>query len=132
MKLKNGDISRLYEALTRLSGLTGKEGLAVAKTKLAIRDDAAAFVEVRDNIFRRYGTEEAGRLVVHLDSPNYEDFLKEITELANEEVDADLHQIPEAEYNIDRIYCETAQAEDYEVFDRLMVDRTKVDSDEPV
>ena len=76
MKLKNGDISRLYEALTRLSGLTGKEGLAVAKTKLAIRDDAAAFVEVRDNIFRRYGTEEDGRLVVRLDSPNYEEFLK--------------------------------------------------------
>ena len=132
MKLKNGDISRLYEALTRLSGLTGKEGLAVAKTKLAIRDDAAAFVEVRDNIFRRYGTEEDGRLVVRLDSPNYDEFLKEITELANEEVDVDLHQIPEAEYNIDRIYCETAQAKDYEVFDRLMVDRTKVDNDEPV
>ena len=132
MKLKNGDISRLYEALTRLSGLTGKEGLAVAKTKLAIRDDAAAFVEVRDNIFRRYGTEEDGRLVVRLDSPNYEDFLKEITELANEEVDVNLDQIPEAEYNIDRIYCETAQAEDYEVFDRLMVDRTTVNSDEPV
>ena len=132
MKLKNGDISRLYEALTRLSGLTGKEGLAVAKTKLAIRDDAAAFVEVRDNIFRRYGTEEAGRLVVRLDSPNYDEFLKEITELANKEADVDLHQIPESEYNIDRIYCKTAQAEDYEVFDRLMVDRTKVDSDEPV
>lgn len=132
MKLKNGDISRLYEALARLSGLTGKEGLAVAKTKLAIRDDAAAFVEVRDNIFRRYGTEEDGRLVVRLDSPNYEDFLKEITELANKEADVNLHQIPESEYNIDRIYCETAQAEDYEVFDRLMVDRTTVDSDEPV
>ena len=132
MKLKNGDISRLYEALTRLSGLTGKEGLAVAKTKLAIRDDAAAFVEVKDNIFRRYGTEKDGRLMVRLDSPNYDDFLKEITELANEEVDVNLHQIPESEYNIDRIYCETAQAEDYEVFDRLMVDRTKVDNDEPV
>lgn len=123
MKIKYGELNRLFETLSRMSGLTGKEGYAIAKTKIAIRDEVSVFVELRDGLFQKYGSADGDRLIVKTDAPEYETFIKEFAELCNKEIDVNIHQIPEAEYSLDKVYCDSAQAEDYEVFDQYMVDR---------
>lgn len=121
MKIKTGQIIQLTETLHRMETLTGDAGYAVGRSLLALDPEYTLAQKLRINLFQKYGEKkENGTYVV---KARQEDFIKEMDELMNREVDVNIHQLLEEKYDPDAMYCETAQAIDYRVFDELMVER---------
>ena len=131
MKITYGMLFKLSETLNRMSGLTGKPGFSIAKTKRAIAQETEVFVELRDNLVTKYGeSNENGGYSIKPGSKHWEEFIAEFSELHGEEVDVDIHRLSADEYDIDKMYCENATAADYELFELIMVE--KKDEDKPV
>lgn len=131
MKTNYGTISRLSETLSRMSGLTGRAGFAIARTKRMLKQEAETFEELRSNLVKKYGEKNKDDSIsVKPGGQNWNDFLKEYTELYQKEVDVDIIQLKSDEYNIDDIYCENATADDYEIFEAFMVEKKEDEADD--
>ena len=116
-------IEEFNACLSRMSSLTEKPGMAIALTRRGLREHLEVINELRRNIFRKYGTEDKdGNLTVQKDSENYDDFVREMSEFLNEKAEVEIYQVPADGFTIDGIYCETAKAQDYELFELLMVE----------
>ena len=129
MVLNTSQIIQLTETLHRMESLTGDAGYAVARSLKALDPEYEIAQSCRISIFKKYGTEqEDGSYVIRNDSDKKEDFIREMDELMAREVDVNLHQVLADKYNPDEIYCLSAQAIDYRVFEELMVESPEVTS----
>lgn len=118
--LAYGMITELNQSLVRMLTLTGEPGLVVAKTRRSIKDEVEVYEQLRRNLFLKYGTETDGQITVPAD--NREAFTRELMELMNRKTEVTIFQMPEESFDIDALYCETAEARDYELFEALMVE----------
>ena len=130
MKMTYGVLNALNENLRKMSGLTGKVGYAIAKTKRSIAAEAGVFAELRDNLITKYGEETENGYSVKPGSKHWNEFLKEYGELYSKEVDVTIHKISHEDFDIDKIYCENASADDYDIFEELMVEKEKKEEKE--
>lgn len=122
MKMNYGALNALSEALNRMSGLTGRAGFAIARTKRSIRSEVEVFGELRDNLVRKYGKKkENGAISIAPGDERWGEFLAEFQELFVRETEVELYQLSKDEFDPDGIYCESAKADDYELFEAMMV-----------
>ena len=119
-KIAYGELDVLAEALQRMEGLTGEAGFAIAKTKRAINAEAGIFAELRNNLVKKYGkTDERGGISVKPGDENWNAFLEEYTALYTKEAEVELSQV--ARFDLDALYCPSAKASDYDIFEKYMV-----------
>ena len=75
----------------------GIVGLKLMRNKRMIDDELKEYYKLEADLFRKYGEEKDGQLVIAKDSENYPLFLKEIEPLNNEEVSFEFRKITEEE-----------------------------------
>lgn len=132
MKINYGALNALSETLNRMSGLTGKAGFAIARTKRSIRSETEVFMELRDNLVKKYGKKNENETVsIAPGDEHWEEFLLEFRKLFEREADVEIHQLDESDYDPDSMYCETAKADDYELFEAVMVKREEKGEEDP-
>lgn len=107
------------QAFGRMGTLTGKVGYAIVRSKHNLQKEYEIYSEMRNNLIRKYADE--GSNGIKPGDKNFPAFVKEYAELQNKEVEADLHQIDKADYDINAVYCETAQAQDYDLIEVFLV-----------
>ena len=72
MKITNGTIVELIEVINKFQDVTGKLAYAMAKNRLILGEHMKDFEEVRNNLIKKYGTEdENGNVSINQDSENY-------------------------------------------------------------
>ena len=125
IKLSYGTIDELMQAFDRMGTLTGKIGYAILRTKRNIQSEYQIYLDLRNNLIMKYA--EEGSNGIKPGDKNFPQFAQEYFELLNTEIDADVHQVDKSDYDIDAVYCETAQARDYDLIENLLVKEDKQD-----
>lgn len=121
-KLTYGELDALSECLNRMSGLTEKYGFAIAKTKRSLASEAGVFRELKDNLVIKYGTKnEDGITSIKSGDKNWVEFAKLYNELCTREVEVEIFQVEG--FELDDVYCPTAKADDYAIFEAYMVEK---------
>lgn len=95
--MKTSQAESLSIALNSLMEEKGIVGLKLARNKRMIDDELKEYYEFKQELFKKYGEEKDGNLVIAKDSENYPLFMKEIEPLENQEVNFDFRKISEDE-----------------------------------
>ncbi len=117
MDVKNGEIFLAREPLQKLMEvkLPVKASYQVAKLANKFNEQLKVIDEVRNNLIRNYGEkDDKGQTVVKQESPNFQKFVEEFTELLDQEVEIIVEKIrlPEkvmstcdsCHHNMDRLF----------------------------
>ena len=122
-KISYGALNRLNDCLQRLMSLTGDYGLCIAKTKMAIAGEVGVYKEMFDNVVKKYGEENDGKISISHKSPRWKEFLTEYEKLITTETEVNIYRVKADGFKLDDIKCDGANAEDYMVFSELMVEK---------
>lgn len=95
MKLSQAE--QLSIALNTMMEEKGTIALKLMRNKRMIDEELKEYYKLEADLFRKYGEEKDGQLVIQKDSENYPLFLKEIEPLNNEEVSFEFRKITEEE-----------------------------------
>ena len=95
--MKQSQAKLLSLSLNTMMEEKGVVGLKLMRNKRMIDDELKEYYEFEAELFRKYGEEKDGTLVISKDSENYQEFLKEIEPLNNQEVTFDFRKITEDE-----------------------------------
>lgn len=94
--MKYSQAENLALSLNSLLDIKGSCGLKIARNLRMINDELKEYYQFKAELFKKYGEEKDGQLVVHKDSPNFPLFAKELNEL-DHEIDFDFRKITEEE-----------------------------------
>jgi len=83
--------------LQTMLDVKGITGFKIARNLRMIQDELREYVQFKEGLFRKYGEEKDGQLIVDKDSPNASDFMKELGKLNQQEVQFDFRKITEDE-----------------------------------
>lgn len=75
----------------------GVVGFKIARNLRMINDELREYYEYKQELFKKYGEEVDGNLVINKDSENYPLFISEIKQIAETEVNFDFRKITEDE-----------------------------------
>ena len=75
----------------------GVVGLKLMRNKRMIDDELKEYYEFEAELFKKYGEEKEGQLVISKDSENYKKFLEEIAPLNDAEVNFEFRKLTEEE-----------------------------------
>lgn len=129
IKMTNLFLMDAINMLNKFAGVTGKLGYAISKTKGRMEIEFKPFEEERMKLIRKYGTpDENGNYSVSQDDEHFLDFANEVTSIADEIVEIDIHQISAEDFNNSNYYVEDASVRDYDLLKALFVER----KEEPV
>lgn len=118
--LTYGELDVLGQCLNRMSGLTDKYGFAIAKTKRSLASEVGVFQELKDNLVIKYGTKRKdGTTSIKPGDENWVEFVKLYNELCAKKVDVEIFQVEG--FELDDVFCPTANADDYVIFEDYMV-----------
>ena len=95
--MKQSQAKLLSLSLNTMMEEKGVVGLKLMRNKRMIDDELKEYYEFEAELFRKYGEEKDGQLIISKDSENYQEFLKEIEPLNNQEVTFDFRKITEDE-----------------------------------
>ena len=95
--MKISQAKQLSIALNTMMEEKGTIALKLMRNKRMIDEELKEYYKLEADLFRKYGEEKDGQLVIAKDSENYPLFLKEIEPLNNEEVSFDFRKITEEE-----------------------------------
>ena len=84
-------------SLATLLDTKGVLGFKIARNMRMIQDEIKEYIQFKEGLFRKYGEEKDGQLIVDKNSPNYEEFAKELEKLEKQEVNFDFRKITEEE-----------------------------------
>ena len=96
-EMKISQAKQLSIALNSMMEEKGIVGLKLMRNKRMIDDELKEYYEFEAELFKKYGEEKDGSLVISKDSENYKKFLEEIEPLNNAEVNFDFRKITEEE-----------------------------------
>lgn len=122
MLLTYQQLDQLHGTLHRFESLTGEAGFAVWKTISKIDAEEMTFRKLQFNIFQKYGKDEGDGYRIAPESKDFAKARAELEELVRREVDVDIAKIPRDKYDPDAMYCDTAKAVDYRIFEAYMVE----------
>ena len=94
-KMKISQAKQLSIALNTMMEEKGTIALKLMRNKRMIDEELKEYYALEESLFRKYGEEKDGQLVIAKDSENYPLFLKEIEPLNNEEVSFEFRKITE-------------------------------------
>lgn len=95
--MKIAEAEHLAEVLSTMLKEKGVVGYKIARNLRMINDELKEYYELKQELFRKYGTEDGDRIIINKDSENYPLFIKEISPLAEQEVNFDFRKISEEE-----------------------------------
>lgn len=95
--MKQSQAELLSIALNSLMEEKGIVGLKLARNKRMIDDELKEYYEFKQELFKKYGEERDGQLMISKDSKNIDQFLAELKPLDEQEVDFDFRKITEDE-----------------------------------
>ena len=95
--MKTSQAKNLSLALNTMMDQKGIVGLKLMRNKRMIDDELKEYYELEAELFRKYGEEKDGDLIISKDSENYKKFLEEIEPLNNNEVSFDFRKLAEDE-----------------------------------
>lgn len=95
--MKQSQAEQLSIALNSLMDEKGVVGLKIARNKRMIDDELREYYEFKQELFKKYGEERDGQLMISKDSDNIDQFLAELKPLDEQEVDFDFRKITEDE-----------------------------------
>lgn len=128
IKMTNLFLMDTINMLNKFATVTGKLGYAISKTKGRMEIEFKPFEEERMKLIRKYGTpDENGNYVVKQDNEHFLDFANEVTSIADEIVEIDVHQISAEDFNNSDYFVEDASVRDYDLLKALFVERKEED-----
>lgn len=95
MKLSQADA--LLNILTTMLQTKGIVGFKIARNYRMISDELKEYNDKKMELFKKYGREENGQIIIDKDSENYPLFLKEIEPYNEQEVQFNFRMITEEE-----------------------------------
>ena len=79
--MKYSQAEQLGIAMYSLLETKGSCGLKIARNLRMIQDELKEYYQRKEELFKKYGEEKDGQLIVEKTSPNYEEFMKQLNEL---------------------------------------------------
>lgn len=124
MKMTNGMMKVLFDTMNQqgfMDNATGATGYALYRNIRILSDELKDYNKVIDDAIKKYGKKDdaMGYVIRPDDTKAIEKFTKEITPIAELEVDVDLYQIPMEAFELP--YCETATPSHYAMIEEFLV-----------
>ena len=104
--MKIFEAEKLAENLSTMLQEKGTVGYKIARNLRMINDELKEYYELKQELFKKYGTEDGDRIIINKDSQNYPLFINEITPLMNQEVNFDFRKISEEEMEASTLTAE--------------------------
>lgn len=79
--MKYSQAEQLGVSLFSLLDVKGSCGLKIARNLRIIQDELKEYYQRKEELFKKYGEEKDGQLIVEKSSPLFEEFSKELNEL---------------------------------------------------
>lgn len=79
--MKYSQAEQLGIAMYSLLEAKGSCGLKIARNLRMIQDELKEYYQRKEELFKKYGEEKDGQLIVEKSSPLFEEFTKELNEL---------------------------------------------------
>ena len=95
--MKQSQAKLLSLSLNSMMEEKGIVGLKLMRNKRMIDDELKEYYEFEAELFKKYGEEKEGQLVISKDSENYKKFLEEIAPLNDAEVNFEFRKLTEEE-----------------------------------
>ena len=112
----------IFRTMNKFTECTGKLAYALSKTRSKMTKYVVDFEEKRDELIRKYGTEdESGTISIAPGTEEYQKFINEMVPISQEVVEIDIHQISKEEFDEANYYCKEANVRDYEILETLFV-----------
>lgn len=124
--MNNMALIELLQTLNRFADVTGKLGYAISKTKKNMESELVVFEVERQKLIKKYGTNDGnGNYSVDENSETYHDFVKEVTEIAEEQVEINFFQVSQEVFNKTDYYSDECSVRDYDILEALFVEKPK-------
>ena len=117
--MKQSQAENLFNQLSSIN-VKGKVGYVIAYNLRKINDELREYFEFKQELFRKYGEEKNGQLIINKSSDNYLFFMKEISPLEDEEIDLNLKYLTEEDLE----KCEDLNTSQYLFLMENLYDRT--------
>ncbi len=104
MKLQQADT--LLNLLTTMLQTKGIVGFKIARNYRMLSDELKEYNEKKMELFKKYGKEDNGQLIIDKDSENYPLFLQEIKPYDEQEVEFNFRMITEDELSNSELTAE--------------------------
>ena len=82
--MKTSQAEQLLINLDSLTECKGSIGFKIAYNIRKLSDELREYVQFKQELFKKYGEENDGQLVINRESPNFSSFMKELNELDQE------------------------------------------------
>lgn len=91
------EAENLALSLSTMLDTKGIVGLKIARNLRMINDELREYYEYKQELFKKYGEEKDGNLIINKESENFPLFLKEVIPLEMQEVEFNFRKITENE-----------------------------------
>lgn len=95
--MKTSQAELIKSAFETMLGTKGTCGVKIARNLRMINEELLEYNEKKLEIFRKYGREENGQLIVDKDSEHYQDFINELKPYQDMEVSFDFKTFTDEE-----------------------------------
>lgn len=95
MKIKQAEF--LLENLSTMLESNGVVGYKIARNYRMILEELKEYHQIKEDLFRKYGEEENGKLIINKFSDNFSKYLAEIEEIENQDVEFSFKLIDDEE-----------------------------------
>lgn len=123
MKISNNNIIAIINLINKCAdNVTGKTAYAMLRNRQKLVAELKPFEEAREQLIKRYGSvDESGNMKLNCEpgSDDYTQFITELTELFNINIDIDLYQISEDEFNLE--FTDDLKLSEYDLLHRIIV-----------
>lgn len=95
--MKLSQANQLTEALSTMLQAKGIVGFKIAYNFRKLNEELIEYNQIKQDLFRKYGEEANGQLVINKMSENYSKFIEDIAPYENEEIEVSLKTVSEEE-----------------------------------
>lgn len=125
MKINNNNMLTLINLINKCAdNATGKTAYAMLRNRQILSRELKPFEEARAKMVERYySTDESGNPILNQapGSEEYLQFISELSELLNIEIDVDVYRIPEEDFRLE--FDDNLKLSEYDMMHTLMVAR---------
>lgn len=94
--MKASQAEKLALSLNELMDVKGSAGLKIARNLRMINDELREYYQFKEELFKKYGEEKDGTLMVNKDSANFSSFVEELNKI-DYDVNFDFRKITDDE-----------------------------------
>ena len=124
MKINNNNIITLINLINKCANnVTGKTAYAMMRNRQMLSRELKPFEEAKEQLIQRYGTvDESGNFNLNQapGSDEYAQFINELMELLNIEIDMDVYKIPENDFKLE--FTDSLKLSEYDMLHALLVE----------